>query len=148
MNKIKKLKMQWTTHFKNTRHIYHFAPRTHSLTPLFSLQIYLKLLIKRKKIPLPLRYTAPSAFSSLVNTIKEEWTPTHPLPQCPEIRLCHHCLQNSFNMVNPLVSSQFSFYSISENFLYAVSLKILSSSHIHTGFFLQNGNTLVFFPYF
>lgn len=77
-----------------------------SLTPGFSLQIYLKLRIPHKKYAFP-QDTAPSTLLFLVNTAKD----TCASPSSKHWALTpHHFLEKGFNMVNPLDSSQSSFH--------------------------------------
>lgn len=77
-----------------------------SLTPGFSLQIYLKLRIPHKKYAFP-QDTAPSTLFFLVNTAKD----TYASPSSKHWNLTpHHFLEKGFNMVNPLDSSQSSFH--------------------------------------
>lgn len=77
-----------------------------SLTPGFSLQIYLKLRLPHKKYAFP-QDTAPSTLLFLVNTAKD----TCASPSSKHWDLTpHHFLEKGFNMVNPLDSSQSSFH--------------------------------------
>lgn len=77
-----------------------------SLTPGFSLQIYLKLRIPHKKYAFP-QDTVPSTLFFLVNTAKD----TYVSSSSKHWDLTpHHFLEKGFNMVNPLDSSQSSFH--------------------------------------
>lgn len=88
--------------------IYHCFPNEKQLNSWLQPPNILKTTHTPQKICLPLRYFfTPSTLFFLVNTIKD----TYASPSSKHWNLTpHHFWENGFNMVNPLDSSQSSFY--------------------------------------